>query len=155
MYFSPEVCHLYLPSYLSGPCKAIKEVPKNHQLIVAYIWYHQWLQFPLYIGEKLMMPRAAEEGECCSEKRVGNVLYQLFNEGDARQLARCCPISNHAEKNRIYHESPLRYNCLNGCIYKEEEDPQGVRLEHLVCFLLLELFTLRCHNNTCTIPHKV
>jgi len=49
--------------------------------------------------------RAAEEGECCSEKRVGNVLYQLFNEGDARQLA--------------------RYNCLNGCIYKEEEDPQG------------------------------
>ena len=99
MYFSPEVCRLYLPSYLSGPCKAIKEVPKNHQLIVAYIWYHQWLRFPLHIGETLMMPRAAEEGECCSEKRVGNVLYQLFNEGDARQLARCCPISNHAEKN--------------------------------------------------------
>merc|ERR1712072_998395 len=49
--------------------------------------------------------RAAEEGECCSEKRVGNVLYQLFNEGDVKQLA--------------------RYNCLSGCIYKDEEDPQG------------------------------
>jgi len=52
--------------------------------------------------------RAAEEGkegECCGEKKVGNVLYQLFSEGDASQLA--------------------RYNCLNGCIYKDEEDPQG------------------------------
>jgi len=52
--------------------------------------------------------RAAEEGnegECCAEKKVGNVLYQLFSEGDAGQLA--------------------RYNCLNGCIYKDEEDPQG------------------------------
>jgi len=52
--------------------------------------------------------RAAEEekeGECCGEKRVGNVLYQLFSEGDVKQLA--------------------RYNCLSGCIYKDEEDPQG------------------------------
>jgi len=51
--------------------------------------------------------RAAEEGEgeCCAEKKVGNVLYQLFSEGDASQLA--------------------RYNCLNGCIYKDEEDPNG------------------------------
>jgi len=52
--------------------------------------------------------RAAEEGNegaCCAEKKVGNVLYQLFSEGDASQLA--------------------RYNCLNGCIYKDEEDPQG------------------------------
>jgi carbonic anhydrase len=53
--------------------------------------------------------RAAEEegheGECCAEKKVGNVLYQLFSEGDVSQLA--------------------RYNCLNGCIYKDEEDPQG------------------------------
>ena len=35
--------------------------------------------------------RAAEEekeGECCGEKRVGNVLYQLFSEGDVKQLAR-------------------------------------------------------------------
>jgi len=50
--------------------------------------------------------RSAEEGhegECCAEKRVGNVLYQLFREVDASQLA--------------------RYSCLNGCIYKE--DPQG------------------------------
>merc|ERR1712055_395064 len=53
-------------------------------------------------------PRAADEGhgdECCAEKKVGNVLYQLFSEGDASQLA--------------------RYNCLNGCIYKDEENPQG------------------------------
>merc|ERR1711936_382675 len=52
--------------------------------------------------------RAAEEGgegECCAEKKVGNVLYQLFSEGDASQLA--------------------RYNRLNGCIYKDEEDPNG------------------------------
>merc|ERR1712088_295669 len=52
--------------------------------------------------------RAADdghEGECCGEKRVGNVLYQLFSEGDVKQLA--------------------RYNCLSGCIYKDEEDPQG------------------------------
>jgi len=52
--------------------------------------------------------RAADEGnegECCAEKKVGNVLYQLFSEGDASQLA--------------------RYNCLNGCIYKDEENPQG------------------------------
>merc|ERR1711936_126153 len=52
--------------------------------------------------------RAAEEekeGECCGEQRVGNVLYQLFSEGDVKQLA--------------------RYNCLSGCIYKDEEDPQG------------------------------
>merc|ERR1712037_333311 len=52
--------------------------------------------------------RAADEGhegECCAEKKVGNVLYRLFSEGDASQLA--------------------RYNCLNGCIYKDEEDPQG------------------------------
>jgi len=52
--------------------------------------------------------RAAEEGhegECCAEKKVGNVLYRLSSEGDASQLA--------------------RYNCLNGCIYKDEEDPEG------------------------------
>merc|ERR1711971_1042698 len=50
--------------------------------------------------------RATEEGnagECCSEKRVGEILYKLFSEGDASQLA--------------------RYNCLNGCIYKD--DPEG------------------------------
>ena len=23
-----------------------------------------------------------------------------------------------------------RYNCLSGCIYKDEEDPQGVRLQN-------------------------
>merc|ERR1712110_1046552 len=52
--------------------------------------------------------RAAEEGhegECCTEKKVGNVLYQLFSEGDVSQLA--------------------RYNCLSGCIYKDEDKPQG------------------------------
>merc|ERR1712088_1046581 len=52
--------------------------------------------------------RAAEEGhegECCTEKKVGNVLYQLFSEGDVNQLA--------------------RYNCLSGCIYKDEDKPQG------------------------------
>merc|ERR1712158_337394 len=45
------------------------------------------------------------EGECCTEKKVGNVLYQLFSEGDVSQLA--------------------RYNCLSGCIYKDEDKPQG------------------------------
>ena len=41
---------------------------------------------------KSLLFRAAEEGkegECCGEKKVGNVLYQLFSEGDASQLARC------------------------------------------------------------------
>ena len=40
-----------------------------------------------------MLFRAAEEGnegECCSEKKVGDIMYQLFSEGDASQLARCC-----------------------------------------------------------------
>jgi len=52
--------------------------------------------------------RAAEEGnegECCSEKKVGDIMYQLFSEGDASQLA--------------------SYNCLNGCIYKDEDRPEG------------------------------
>merc|ERR1711935_800521 len=47
----------------------------------------------------------AGELKSIGEKTVGNVLYQLFSEGDASQLA--------------------RYNCLNGCIYKDEEDPEG------------------------------
>merc|ERR1711971_421939 len=64
----------------------------------------------LLVSQALAKPskRAADEGhegECCAEKKVGNILYQLFSEGDASQLA--------------------RYNCLNGCIYKDEVDPEG------------------------------
>merc|ERR1711971_127022 len=64
----------------------------------------------LLVSQALAKPskRAADEGhegECCAEKRVGEILYQLFSEGDASQLA--------------------RYNCLNGCIYKDEVDPEG------------------------------
>merc|ERR1711971_218947 len=64
----------------------------------------------LLVSQALAKPskRAAEEsheGECCAEKKVGNILYQLFSEGDVSQLA--------------------RFNCLNGCIYKDEVDPEG------------------------------
>ena len=72
--------------------------------------------------------RAAEEekeGECCGEKRVGNVLYQLFSEGDVKQLARWFLMSI-SSRSLFFH----RYNCLSGCIYKDEEDPQGVRLQN-------------------------
>jgi len=64
----------------------------------------------LLVSQALAKPskRAADEGhegECCAEKKVGNILYQLFSEGDVSQLA--------------------RFNCLSGCIYKDEDHPQG------------------------------
>ena len=93
-----EVCHPHLLPSITGPGEPVKKVRQGdieRRISAAAVLAAINLKYSkgkvVTEDDPRYSLRAAEEGkegECCGEKRVGNVLYQLFSEGDVKQLAR-------------------------------------------------------------------